>query len=169
MKMLATVSALGLTDCPVGPFTIHTSTVNGGTKYSAGNATVADPSYAVPVIPSGASGCAGNEAAVNSALGLPGRSGITMDVGFAPVLTGSGVVPTSTTTITTTTTTVKPTTTTTVKTATTPQTSTRVAAATATLPRTGSSSAPLAIFGLSLLAAGVALWQSGRRRSRRTG
>src|SRR5262245_38846320 len=76
METLATVGTLGLVDCPVGPFTIHTSTVNsGGAKYASGTATVSDPSYSVPAIPAGTSGCNAAEETVNVALGLPGTGG----------------------------------------------------------------------------------------------
>jgi LPXTG-motif cell wall-anchored protein len=150
METLATVSALSLTDCPVGPFTIHTSTVNsGGAKYASGKATVSDPSYPVSAIPAGTSGCNGAEETVNTALGLPGTGGIRMGLSFDPVLTGSGVVPTSTsTTPTTPTMAAAP--------------ATTAAPAATTLPRTGSSTLPLAIVGVASVAAGAVLVRKRR-------
>jgi LPXTG-motif cell wall-anchored protein len=105
MRTLATVAVLGTTDCPLGPFTVHATTTNsGGVPYSAaGAATVTDPAYSVPAIPAGTEGCAGNDSVINLALGLPGTGGVTIAMSTDPVLTGAGVVPTSTIPPTTTT------------------------------------------------------------------
>jgi LPXTG-motif cell wall-anchored protein len=158
LKTLATVTALGTTDCPLGPFTIHTTTTNsGGVPYSAaGAATVADPAYSVPAVPDGTDGCAGNEATINLALGLPGTGGVTIAMSTDPVLTGSGVVPTSTTTT-------APTPTTAAAQPAGATTAAPAAAPASTLPRTGSSSGPLAVLGVGLIGAGLALAIRRRR------
>jgi LPXTG-motif cell wall-anchored protein len=79
-----------------------------------------------------------------------------MSLSFSPVLAGSGVVPSSTTT----TTTIAPATTTTGE----PATTAAAAAATNELPRTGSSSGPLALIGVSLVVAGSVMGLRRRRR-----
>jgi LPXTG-motif cell wall-anchored protein len=160
-ETLATVATLGLVDCPVGPVTIAAQTgAAGGVKYSTstGKATLADPAFQIPAIPAGQAGCNGQEATVNTALGLPGSGGITMTLAFAPTLTGNGAPPPSTTTFTTTTTT-RPATTTTP--------STTAPITTSALPRTGSSTGTLAIIGISVVLAGIGL-SATRRRGPRT-
>jgi LPXTG-motif cell wall-anchored protein len=159
---LTTVSALpGVVNCPIGPSAIHTSTVlAGGVKYASGKATVTDPAYTVPAIPPGIAACGGQEGTINAALPLPGTGGIKLPLSFDPVLTGSGVVPSSTVPPPTTTTT-RPATASTAASATTAK-----AAATSTLPRTGSSSGPLLLIGASLVLAGSVL--ALRRRFRRS-
>ena len=160
-ETLATVGTLSLVDCAVGPVTIALSTAaTGGVKYNSttGKATLADPAFQIPAIPAGAPGCNGQEATVNTALGLPGAGGISMDVAFSPALTGNGAPLPSTTTFTTTTTTAPATTTTPTTTAPT---------ATSALPRTGSSTGTLAIIGFSVVLAGIGL-SATRRRGART-
>ena len=79
------------------------------------------------------------ESVINSALGLPGTGGVVVTAPFSPKLTGSAVVPTTTTTAAPTTTT------------------------TPSLPRTGTSTAPLALVGLALVAGGAAMALRSRR------
>ncbi|MFM8971440.1 MAG: LPXTG cell wall anchor domain-containing protein [Actinomycetota bacterium] len=142
-KTLATVPSLGTVDCPVGPITLAASTEKpGGAAYNlaTGKATVVDNAVAIPATPAGAEGCFTLESVINTALGLPttGKT-VALTLAFAPKLSGSADVPTTTTT------TVAPTTT------------------AGTLPRTGSSSAPLAAIGISLVAGGLALALRNRR------
>lgn len=86
-----------LSDCPVGPFAVHFTTIGPGTApYSpvTGKAMIVDASAAIAAVQPGTPGCAGYEDFVNSTLSLP-------------------LVPTTTTTgSSTTTTTVPPTATT---------------------------------------------------------
>jgi hypothetical protein len=63
-----------MTDCPVGPFRINAgTTTSGSVLYSVktGSVSLVDPGFTIGAIPTGASGCAGLEGAVNSALALP--------------------------------------------------------------------------------------------------
>ncbi|MFM7225119.1 MAG: LPXTG cell wall anchor domain-containing protein [Actinomycetota bacterium] len=142
-KTLATVPSLGTVDCPVGPITLAASTEKpGGAAYNlaTGKATVLDNAVSIPAIQDGTEGCFTLESVINTALGLPttGKT-VALTLAFAPKLSGSADVPTTTTT------TVAPTTT------------------AGTLPRTGSSSAPLAAIGISLVAGGLALALRNRR------
>ena len=131
-----------LVDCPLGPSTWNLF----GKGYSASNGkvTVSDPGFGIPALADGTPGCGGNEGLINPAVGLPGTGSVTANLTFSPILKGKGIVATTTTTKATTTTT-KPV----------PVT---VAAPPPTgLPRTGSSTMPLAIAGATFLAAGLAL------------
>lgn len=141
-KTLATVPSLGTVDCPVGPITLAASTEKpGGVAYNltTGKATVSDNAVAIPAIPAGAEGCFTLESVVNTALGLPatGRT-VILSLTFAPKLSGSADVPTTTTTVAPTTT-------------------------AGTLPRTGSSTAPLAAIGIVMVAGGLAMALRHRR------
>jgi len=140
-KTLATVPSLGTVDCPVGPITIAASTEKtGGTPYnlSTGKATVADPAVLIPATPAGAEGCFTLETVINTSLGLPATRPVALTLTFAPKLSGSADVPTTTTTVAPTTT-------------------------AGTLPKTGSSTTPLAAIGVTLIAGGLALALRNRR------
>ena len=91
---------------------------------------------------------------INDTLALPSTGSLSLPVTVSPVLTGNGTPPPSTTTFTTTTTT----------TTTVPPTAPPNTVAPSALPRTGSSTGPLAFIGLSLLGGGLAL-AFRRRRS----
>jgi LPXTG-motif cell wall-anchored protein len=149
---LASAASPALANCPIGPVKV----VMLSTNYSAttGKATVADPAYQVPAIPPGAVGCGGIEGTINDTLGLPSTGGIIMPVTVSPILTGNGAPPPSTTTFTTTTSTTS---------TTVPTTVAPAPIATTALPRTGSSTGPLAFVGLSMLGAGLALAFRKRR------
>lgn len=141
-KTLATVPSLGTVDCPVGPITLAASSEKpGGTAYNlaTGKATVADNAVAIPAIPPNSEGCFTLESVINTALGLPttGRT-VILTLTFAPKLSGSADVPTTTTTVAPTTT-------------------------AGTLPRTGTSTAPLAAIGIVMVAGGLAMALRHRR------
>jgi LPXTG-motif cell wall-anchored protein len=153
LETLVTASTPPLRDCPIGPIKANLQSKN--YSKTTGKATLTDPAYIVPAMAPNTPGCAGIEDTVNELLQLPSTGGVTMPAAVSPVLTGTGTAPPTTTTFTTTTTT-----TTTVPTTQAPSNTVAPSA----LPRTGSSTGPLAFVGLSLLGGGLAL-AFRRRRS----
>ncbi len=146
--------------CPIGPIALNLSSAKkGGKKYDAktGTATVTDASYSIPALntdPPGVPGCGGVEGVFNNAMELPtapGASTATIVLTFSPVVQGTGVATPVTQAAPTTTTTLAP------------STTTAAPVQQTQLPRTGSSSTPLAIVGGALVLAGAAM-VSGRRR-----
>jgi LPXTG-motif cell wall-anchored protein len=161
IDLSATLGA-GVKDCPLGPISADLeSSTSGGKKFAAGKttdtATVVDRTFAVPASTGGT--CA-IQALINGnvvGLDLPIAKGDTTAAHARYIIANLTIFPpgvTVTTTTTTTTTTVAPVTTTTV--------------GPTALPRTGSSSLPLTIFGSALVAGGLAVVLSGRRRFSRS-
>jgi LPXTG-motif cell wall-anchored protein len=152
-ETLIDIPALSATGCPLGPTTAHLSSANtGGVKYdaTAHTATITDPALAIPKITTAPASCpAAAIAAINGAFPLPTTGSIVETLKIFP----PGVAVTAAATPTTTSTTTAP-----VAAAATPTT-----AAPNTLPRTGSSSGPLAFVGVSLLGGGLALALRRRR------
>ncbi len=146
--------------CPLPAVTLNLSTKKAGGKAydpKTSTATVTDNEYSIPALPEDppgqVAGCNKLEVIFNQALDLPtapGASSAAITLSFEHTLEGSG----TTTPVTTKGTTVP---------VTAAATSTTTVAAPANqLPRTGSSSVPLAIFGAGCVAAGGVL--VGRRR-----
>jgi hypothetical protein len=79
-----------MSDCPVGPFQILANTDSSGSvRYSVNTGTdsVVDPGFTISAIPTGMSGCAGLESAVNGALSLPVTTTTTTTVKGVPTTT----------------------------------------------------------------------------------
>jgi LPXTG-motif cell wall-anchored protein len=159
--VLFTTTILGTVDCPLGPSTWNL--FGNSYKSSTGKASVSDPSFDIPALVFGANaGCAGKEDLVNQTIGLPGVGSAQAGLTFTPAPKGVGITATTTTTAstsTTTTTTVAPTTTVPVTTAGTTTTGGNQ------LPRTGSSTMPLAFVGGTFLLSGLALVVRRKPRS----
>ena len=151
---LATASTPALNNCPIGPAKVNLQSKD--YSNTTGKATVSDPAFVVPAVPTGTAGCVDDTViqTINDTLALPSTGSLSLPVTVSPVLTGNGTPPPSTTTFTTTTTT----------TTTVPPTAPPNTVAPSALPRTGSSTGPLAFIGLSLLGGGLAL-AFRRRRS----
>ena len=67
-------SSTSMNNCSVGPFRVVTrSNAQGAIPYSSdtGSVSMVDPNPGINAVPNGASGCAGDENAINSALSLP--------------------------------------------------------------------------------------------------
>jgi LPXTG-motif cell wall-anchored protein len=152
---LASAQTPALNNCPIGPAKVNLQSKN--YSKTTGKATVSDPAFVIPAIPAGTAGCVDDTViqTINDTLTLPSTGGVTGPVTVSPVLTGNGTPPPSTTTFTTTTST---------STTTVPATTAPNTVAPSALPRTGSSTGPLAFIGLALLAGGLAL-AFRRRRS----
>jgi LPXTG-motif cell wall-anchored protein len=152
-ETLIDIAALSATGCPLGPTTVHLSSASaGGAKYdaTAHTATITAPTFAIPKITTAPASCpAAAITAINGAFPLPTTGSIVETLKIFP----PGVAVTAAATSTTTSTTTAP-----VAAAATPTTT-----AANTLPRTGSSSGPLAFVGVSLLGGGLALALRRRR------
>ncbi len=161
IEIVAAISSLGVTGCPLGPYTLNSSTSqSGGVAFDGATktATVVDSTYSVPAIPDPTSGCGGQEGTINAALGLPtspSASTTTMVLTFP-----GGANTTTTATVSTTTPT-----STTLSTAAVTSTSVAPAAA-AQLPRTGRSVLPWLIVGVVCLELGLVAVAASRRRQR---
>jgi LPXTG-motif cell wall-anchored protein len=161
-------SPIPVPGCPITITVNLSSSKAGGKKYDAttGKVTLGANDYGIPALPYDPNasetvpGCGGAEAVFNSALMLPlapGGASTVAQVTFDPTVEGVGV--TTPVTNATTTTTAPPATV--VPASTVP--ATVAPAATDELPRTGSSTLPLALAGGVCLLAGLALVASKRR------
>ena len=148
-KVLFSVDVLSVVDCPLGPSTWNL--FGKGYNSKTGKVALVDPAFDIPALVPGTPGCAGQEATIDGLLPLPAVGSANAGLTFSPILGGVGITATTTTDApTTTTTTVAPAT-----------TATPVTPAANTggtqLPRTGSSTMPLAFAGATFLLAGLAL------------